>query len=99
MEGMSPVNRRVSNDTKDIRIVGCDVHLTFRQVGGDQWSVEATFRCGVGDKRREQSVDSGPCATREEAEQLVLGRVGDMLGHNVDSHTSRVTNPTEKNPR
>jgi len=97
---MSPVNRfPSSDDTKDIRIVGCDVHLTFHQGGGEQWYVEATFRCGVGEKRREESVDSGPCATREEAEQIVLGRVGHMLGHNVDSHTSPVKNPTEKNPQ
>lgn len=96
---MSLVNRPVSNDTKDIRIAGCDVHLIFHQAGGKQWSVKATFRCGVGEKRREESVDSGPCATREEAEQVVLERVGHMLGHNVDSHTSRVNNPTEKNPQ
>ena len=99
MEGMSPTNRSRSHDSQDIRIAGCDVHLTFRQASGDQWSVEATFRCGVGDKRREESVHSGPCATREEAEQLVLGRVGDSLGHNVDRHTSRVNNPTEHNPQ
>ena len=97
---MSPVNRfPSSDDTKDIRIAGCDVHLTFHQGGGERWYVEATFRCGVGEKRREESVDSGPCATREEAEQMVLGRVGHRLGHNVDSHTSRVKNPTEKNPQ
>ncbi len=96
---MSPVNRSLSNDSKDMRIAGCDVHLTFLQAGGDQWSVEATFRCGVGEKRRRESVHSGPCATREEAEHIVLGRVGDRLGHNVDSHTSRVHNPTEHNPQ
>ena len=83
---------------KDIRIAGCDVHLTFHQSNDDQWSIEAAFRCGVQEKKREEFVSSGPCATREEAEQIVLGRVGDMLGHNVDSHTSRVNNPTEKNP-
>lgn len=94
---MRPMHQSLSSDIKDIRVAGCDVHLTFHQAGGSQWSVEAAFRCGVGDSRREETVDSGPCATREEAEQLVLGRVSELLGHNVDRHSSPVNNPTEKN--
>lgn len=95
---MEPGQQSQSSDSKAIRMAGCDVHLTFHQTDGSQWSAEASFRCGVEEKRREESVHSGPCATREEAEQLVLGRVSDMLGHNVDRHTSRVNNPTEEHP-
>ena len=96
---MESQDRTLSNDTKDIRIAGCDVHLTFHQEGTGRWSIHATFRCGIGENSRERSVSSGLCPTREEAEQIVLGRVGDRLGHNVDRHTSRVNNPTEKNPQ
>lgn len=98
MIGVKTGQQSQSSDSKDIRMAGCDVHLTFHQTAGNQWAAEATFRCGVEDKQREESTGSGPCATREEAEQRVLGRVSDMLGHNVDRHTSRVNNPTEEHP-
>ncbi|MDR4480687.1 MAG: hypothetical protein R3B37_13215 [Nitrospira sp.] len=89
----------MSNDTKNIRITGCDVHLTFHAVGDGRWTVDGIVHCGTGEKSDEQAVTSGPCASREAAEQDVLERVGHILGHNVDRHTSRIENPTEKNPR
>ena len=89
----------MSNDTKDIRITGCDVHVTFHAAGDGRWSADATVGCGVGHNLAEQSVASGPCSTREAAEQEVLARDGEVLGRNVDRNTSRVENPTEKNPR
>jgi hypothetical protein len=88
----------MSNDTKDIRITGCDVHLIFHASSDGRWSVNGTVRCGVGDKASEQSVTSGPCSTREAAEQEALARVGEALGRNVDRQTSPLESPTEKNP-
>lgn len=92
-------SQSLAHDTKDMRIAGCDVHLRFHQAGDGQWFIDATFRCGIADHSRQQSLTSGPCATREEAEQTVLGLVGERLGHNVDRHTSRIHNPTEQNPQ
>lgn len=70
---MSPVNRSLPDGSKDMRIAGCDVRLTFRQSAGDRWSVEATFRCGVGERRRQESVHSGLCAPVKKRSKRFLG--------------------------
>ena len=46
----------MSNDTKDIRITGCDVHVTFHAAGDGRWSADATVGCGVGHNLAEQAV-------------------------------------------
>ncbi|MBA2487687.1 MAG: hypothetical protein H0V35_16620 [Nitrospira sp.] len=75
-------------DTKDIQIAGCQVHLTYQALDDGRWTVVGVVRCGI----EEQSVATGPCATREAAEKDALERVSKVLGNNVDRSTSRVKN-------
>ena len=45
-----------------------------------------------GRNQGEQSVATGPFPSREEAEQDVLGRIGNILGNNIDRSSSGVKN-------
>jgi hypothetical protein len=79
------------DDTMDIRIAGCPVHLTYTQTDG-RWTVLGTVQCGVADQSAIRMVTAGPYPDRETAEQNVLDRIGKLLGMNVDRNTSRVKN-------
>lgn len=79
-------------DVKDIRISGCQVHLTFHAVVGNWWSVGATILCGIADNAREESFETQAYSSREEAETEALRLVKEHLGHNIDRNTSRVNN-------
>ncbi len=77
-------------DVKDIRISGCQVHLTFHAVVGNWWSVGATILCGIEDNAREKSFETQTYPTREEAETEALRLVKEHLGNNIVRSTSRV---------
>lgn len=80
------------DDTKDIQIAGCQVHLTYHALDDGRWTVQGIVRCGAEEQSKEQSVTAGPCESREAAEKEALDRVGKALGHNEDRSTSRVKN-------
>ncbi|MBA3752971.1 MAG: hypothetical protein H0X01_02250 [Nitrospira sp.] len=80
------------DDTKDIQIAGCLVHLTYQALDDGRWTVVGVVRCGIEEQIEQQSVATGPCATREAAEKDALERVSKVLGNNVDRSTSRVKN-------
>ena len=82
----------MSEETKDLQMAGCQVHLTFHALSGGQWTVVGVVRCGVDENQGEQSVATGPFPSREEAEQDALGRIGNILGNNIDRSSSRVKN-------
>lgn len=82
----------MSEDTKDLQIAGCQVHLTYHALADGRWTVLGIVRCGVAEKMEEQSVATGPFPTREEAEQDALDRVSKVLGNNTDRSSSRVKN-------
>lgn len=84
-----------SPDRKDMKIAGCDVQLIFSKSGRD-WTVVGTLSSGTADNKREETVTSGPCGTRDLAEQKALERITELMGHNVDRNTSRVNNPGEE---
>ena len=84
-----------SNDTKDMVIAGCRVHLTFQPAPDGRWTVSGTVECGAEDGSRTQPFVTGAYGDRVEAEQDALRQVGALLGHNVDRNTSRVTNWSE----
>ena len=82
----------MSEDTKDLQMAGCQVHLIYHALAGGYWKVQAIVHCGLGENRGEQSVETGPFVTREAAEQDALVRLGKILGTNVDRSSSRVKN-------
>ena len=82
----------MSEDTKDLQMAGCQVHLTFHALAGGQWTVVGVVRCGVDENQSEQSVATAPFPSREEAEQDALSRLGNILGTNIDRSSSRVKN-------
>jgi hypothetical protein len=79
-------------DAKDIQVAGCQVHLTYHALADGGWTVMGVVRCGGAEKVEEQSVATGPFATREAAEKDALDRLGKVLGNNIDRSTSRVKN-------
>lgn len=79
-------------DIKDMVVAGCRVQLAFRAIGGGEWRVRGTVRCGVDEHAAEQSFSTTSYPTREEAEQEALKQAADLLGNNVDRNTSRVNN-------
>ncbi len=82
----------MSEDTKDLQMAGCQVHLTFHKLADGQWTVLGIVRCGVDSNQTEQSVSTGPFLSREEAEQDALERLGKILGNNIDRSSSRTKN-------
>lgn len=80
------------DDVRDIRIAGCPVHLTYHAETDGRWTMQGTIRCGVADRSAVRLVTAGPHPERDTAEQNVLDRIGQLLGHNVDRNTSRVKN-------
>ena len=82
----------MSQDTKDIQMAGCQVHLTYHALSDGRWTVLGILRCGIGEKMEEQSVATGPFPTREAAEKDALDRLGRLLGNNIDRSSSRITN-------
>lgn len=79
-------------DTKDLQMAGCQVHLTYHALADGRWTVLGIVRCGADRNQTEQSVATGPFPTREEAEQDALDRLGKILGNNIDRSSSRVKN-------
>jgi hypothetical protein len=77
----------MAEDTKDIQMAGCHVHLTYHALADGRWTVLGIVRCGVGEKVEEQSVATGPFSTREAAEKDALDRLGKALGNNVNRNT------------
>jgi hypothetical protein len=82
----------MTEDTKDLQMAGCQVHLIYQALADGYWKVQGTVHCGLGENRGEQSVETGPFMTREAAEQDALDRLGTILGTNVDRSSSRVKN-------
>jgi hypothetical protein len=82
----------MSDDSKDIQMAGCKVHLTYHASADGRWTVLGIVRCGVSDKIEEQSVATGPFPTREAAEKDALDRISKILGNNVDCSSSPVKN-------
>lgn len=82
----------MSEDTKDLQMAGCQVHLTFHELADGRWTVLGIVRCGVDSNQSEQSVATAPFPTREEAEQDALNRLGNILGNNIDRSSSRIKN-------
>jgi hypothetical protein len=82
------------DDTKDIQIAGCQVHLTYHALDDGRWTVQGIVQCGADENSAEQPVTTGPCESREAAEMEALDQVGKVLGHNEDRSTSRVKNWT-----
>ena len=82
----------MSEDTKDLLMAGCQVHLTFHALADGRWTVLGIVRCGVESNQSEQSVVTEPFPSREEAEQDALSKLGNILGHNIDRSSSRVKN-------
>lgn len=83
-----------TGDVKDMKVAGCDVHLAFVP-SGDGWTVVGTVASGIGENKNEETITSGPCSTRDQAEHKALEAITKLLGHNEDRHTSRVNNPGE----
>lgn len=79
-------------DSKDIQIAGCQVHLTYHALADGRWTVMGIVRCGVAEQVVEESVATGPFPTREAAEKDALDRLGKVLGNNIDRSSSRVKN-------
>ena len=84
-----------SRDVKDMKIAGCDVHLAFLPSHGD-WTVVGTLTSGTAENAKQETITSGPWATRDLAEQKALEQISALLGHNEDRSTSRVNNPGEQ---
>ncbi len=82
----------MAQDTKDLQMGGCQVHLTYHALEDGRWTVMGIVRCGTAENAGEQSVATGPFPTREAAEQDALERLGEVLGNNVDRSHSRVKN-------
>ena len=82
----------MSEDTKNLQMAGCQVHLTFHALADGRWTVLGIVRCGVESNQGEQSVATGPFPSREEAEQDALNRIASILGNNTDRSSSRVKN-------
>jgi len=83
-----------TEDVKDMKVAGCDVHLSFMQANGG-WTVVGTVASGTGENKNKESITTGPWATRDVAEEKALGELTKLLGHNEDRNTSRVHNPGE----
>lgn len=83
-----------TGDVKDMKVAGCDVHLSFVQatVG---WTVVGTVASGTGENKNKESITTGPWASRDVAEEKALEELTKLLGHNEDRNTSRVHNPGE----
>jgi hypothetical protein len=81
-----------NRDSKDLVIAGCRVQLAFHHTGKGRWHVEGKVRCGINEHCHERSFLTEDRDSREAAEKEALGRVEDLLGHNVDRNTSRVKN-------
>ncbi len=88
---MSP---QETDDVKDMKVAGCDVHLAFVKAK-EGWIVVGTVASGISENKNKETITSGPWANRDQAEQLALEALMKLLGHNVDRHTSRVNNPGE----
>ena len=82
----------MSEDTKNLQMAGCQVHLTFHALADGRWTVLGIVRCGIESNQGEQSVAPGPFPSRDEAEQDALNRIANILGNNIDRSSSRVTN-------
>ena len=82
----------MTDAVKDMQITGCRVHLTFRAMDAGRWELQADVQCGTGTQAHQQTVHSGPCPSREAAEQQALALVGKILGHNETRNTSPVAN-------
>ena len=82
----------MTENTKDLQMAGCQVHLTYQARADGCWKFQGIVQCGLGENRGEQSVETGPFPTREAAEQDALDRLGKILGTNVDRSSSRVKN-------
>lgn len=82
----------MSEDTQDLQMAGCQVHLTYHALADGRWTVFGVVRCGIGENTGEQTVATEPFPTREAAEQDALDRLGKILGTNVDRSSSRVKN-------
>lgn len=79
-------------DTKDMQMAGCQVHLTYHALADGRWTVLGIVRCGIDERIEEQSVATGPFPTREAAEKDALARIGKALGNNIDRSSSRLKN-------
>lgn len=79
-------------ETKDLRIAGCPVHLTYHANTDGTWTVQGAVQCGVEDQRAIQLVTVGPCPDRETGEKDLFDRIATLLGHNEDRSTSRIKN-------
>ena len=80
-----------TGDVKDMKVAGCDVHLAFERATGG-WTVVGTLASGTAENKNQESITSGPWATRDIAEQHALEEITKLLGNNEDRHTSRVHN-------
>lgn len=76
-----------AQDTEDMKIAGCDVHLVFVQ-SNDTWTVVGTISSGTAENKHKETVTSGPWATRDLAEEHSLEEIANLLGNNVDRTTS-----------
>ena len=77
-----------SEDSKDMQIAGCQVHLTYHALADGRWTVMGIVRCGVAEQMIEESVATGPFPTREAAEKDALDRLSKILGNNIDRSSS-----------
>ncbi|HEY6084722.1 MAG TPA: hypothetical protein VIU63_04965 [Nitrospira sp.] len=75
-----------------MNIAGCAVRLIFHPSGQGRWSIEGTVHCGIEENRTHQSIQTGACASREEAEHIAINQITALLGKNTDRNTSRVRN-------
>jgi hypothetical protein len=81
-----------SGDTKDIRIAGCLVHVSYHANTDGTWTIQGAVQCGVEDQRAIQLVTAGPYPDRETGEKHLFDRIATLLGHNEDRNTSRIKN-------
>ena len=84
-----------SEDMRDIKIAGCDVHLVYFQSRGD-WTVVGTLTSGTEENKNKETITSGPWPSRDIAEQNSLDEITKLLGNNEDQNTSRIHNPGEQ---
>jgi hypothetical protein len=82
----------LSGDTKDIRIAGCHVHVTYHANPDGTWSLQGAVQCGAEDQRAVQLVTVGPCPDRDIGEKDLFHRIATHLGRNEDRSTSRIKN-------
>lgn len=81
-----------SGDTKDMKIAGCPVHVTYHAHPDGTWIVQGSVQCGAEDQRTSQIVTVGPYPDRDTGEKDLFDRIATLLGQNEDRNTSRIKN-------